>query len=85
MSLWKYDQKELSKLSQALNEAMGNVCAWACSDDPCEGSLERHHPNGRDYKPRQLSWRQRLKRYWQDYREGNLMLLCEKHHGVADR
>lgn len=88
MTAWrKYHKAMCQRIAAALDARMGGCCAWHDMQDEhgeCEGPLERHHPNGRDYKPRKLSWRQRLRRYEQDFAEGNLILLCERHHKIAD-
>jgi protein-arginine kinase activator protein McsA len=58
----------------ALKEEMGNIC-WACG---CKHNLHFDHPKGKDYESRNLSSLHRINRYWQEWNQGLLRLLCEE-------
>jgi hypothetical protein len=44
--------------------------------------LELDHPNGKTWEARVLSPQQRMKRYEEDYENGQLSLLCKKCNGT---
>jgi hypothetical protein len=67
-----------------LIEVLGGKCAL--EDDTCKGGLEIDHPSGRSFKgshwePREISFDQRVRRYWWEYRNSvPLRVLCKSHN-----
>jgi 5-methylcytosine-specific restriction endonuclease McrA len=59
-------------LRDALRQRLGGKCQKCGRKE----ELEFHHPNGRNWEPRRCNLRQRMRRYWADYRRGNLALWC---------
>lgn len=65
------------KRHRALIETLGGCCeVCGVLDD-----LEIDHPHGRDWEPRKLSLRQRVKRYEDEHKAGvKLRVLCRSHN-----
>lgn len=60
----------------ALIRKMGGRCkSCGCRDD-----LEFHHPNGKKWRSNAVSRFERLRRYETDFRNGELILLCNDCH-----
>lgn len=82
------DHPYLRRLRQRLEHLAGGACAYCGATASAEVRLEFHHPLGRDWQPRKLSWSQRLHRYRKELLAGLVVLACEecnnkerRHHG----
>lgn len=89
LSEWQaYRHDYLARRRLALEARLGACCA-ACGLSREEGvNLEFHHPKGRGYSARKLSWAQRLSRYAREIDQGLVVLLCDRTgnncHDLAD-
>lgn len=53
-----------------------------CAKCPETTNLHVDHMDGRDWEPNELSYHQRVRRYWTEYRSGvRLRVLCARCNG----
>lgn len=77
----RVDKGYCQRLRLKLEATLGGECSFCglTRDDGVD--LQFHHHLGRDWKPRKLSWKQRLLRYRKEIRAGVLKYLaCELCH-----
>lgn len=85
---WSTKKKQLLRRIQRLIDFLGGCCC-RCGTKQLETDedgtnwhtqFQFHHPNGRDWIARKVSWVARISRYWRDAEAGNLELVCWRCH-----
>ena len=74
----RVDKPACSRLRLRLEAMLGGACAFCGLTREDGANLEFHHPAGRDWSPRLLSWKQRLYRYKKEIEQGLLVLACDQ-------
>jgi len=73
---WHLIPDIINKQRAALIELMGGTCISCGSSE----DLEFHHPNGKNWRSKDLSQFQRMRKYEEDASNGELELLCDACH-----
>lgn len=79
---WHLQKQILVRRSNALKIKLGGVCVQCGETDLDE--LEFHHPHGKNWRSRDVSRFERLRRYEQDAAAGLVELLCDDCHNYPE-
>ncbi len=80
---WRRRKRRVYAKACELREQLRALLGGKCSNEKCGATehLEFHHPNGRDWEPREKNLMQRMRLYERDHERGQLALLCSPCNG----
>lgn len=80
---WRRRKLRVYNKACELREKLRAVLGGRCSNPKCRTTerLEFHHPEGRNWEPREKNLLQRMRLYWRDHDRGLLALLCSPCNG----
>ena len=72
-----YNRRFYRQMWDSLFVLMGGKCE-ECGED--KGDFVFHHPRGKKWKSSAVSSATRIRKYYKDFSDGNLQLLCKDCH-----
>jgi len=75
---WSIRKDQTIRHAELRRELLIIEMGGRCQSCGAKQKLEIDHVNGRDWEPRKVNRWVRIARYWREFHEGKLQLLCRK-------